>query len=498
MESFAKPLRRLEDDAAWFARATELRLLHVTCSSDLRATALKVLGGVIEFHPDNRSPVIVLEDAWTTAEPGWGVRAQRMVEHWEGRVRVLAEEGIELGSLSGQRPASADPLGAFGGWLHLILQAVREPLHGVVLVLAPARVEEPETFEREVRELMRRSELAAARWVIMDVQEAALEGLHEELGERAMRCECVRDDAAFAQDLNALMTSVDPEMPGPAKAGAAWPRGVIPPPRPGEPPPPSEEEQEAMDLELAAAGANPALAGEQGVRMQQYMIAAAVHLKQGNRPQAVECQAHACRIAYDSGAQREALVQHLVLAGYKLAASMEAEAWTDYTSASQRAEEWSCHLEHAQANLALALMEARHGRHAEAAAHYGAAAEAARQADATGLAIESWRLAGQMAAEADLDERAAECFHRAIELAEGAEPEVAKSSSAPEAARQLAARLRHRGLGATASTSGSGRSAARSSTSPRMAVRSSSTRSTSPVIGCRRGMSSTTRSIGSR
>lgn len=450
MESVAKPLRRLEEDAKWFARATELSLLHVTCSADLRRAALKVLTGGIEFHPNNRSPVVLLEDAWTTADPGWSVRAKRMVEHWEGRVRVLAEEGIELGSLSGQRPASADPLGAFGGWLNLVLQAVRPPLRGLVVVLAPTRIEEPGAFEEEVRELVRRPELRGARWVVVDMQEAALDALHQELGDRALRCACVRDDDAFARDLDAMMTSVDPEMPGPARAGAAWPRGVIPPDRPGQPSAPSEEAQQTVDVELAAAGANPVLAGPQGVRMQQCMVAAAVSLKQGDARRAIEHQAEACRIAYESGAQREALVQHLVLAGHKLAVGMEAEAHADYLSASQRAEEWGCPLEHAQASLALALLEARYGRHPEAAAHYGRAAASARAADATGLAIECWRLAGQMAAEADLDERAAACFQRAIELAEDAEPQIAKTSSAPAAARQLAARLRAKGLGAQA------------------------------------------------
>ncbi len=175
MRSFAEPLGRLEHDAAWFARATELALLHVTCSSDLRGAALKVLPGVIEFHPDNRSPVVVLEDAWTSADPGWKWRAQRLVEHWEGRVRVSADAGLELGSLSGQRPASPDPLGAFGGWLHLVARAVRAPLSGLVVVLAPARIEDGAAFESEVLELARRPELRSVRWVIVDMQEAALD-----------------------------------------------------------------------------------------------------------------------------------------------------------------------------------------------------------------------------------------------------------------------------------------------------------------------------------
>lgn len=446
MESLAEPIRRLDDDAAWFARATELSLLHVTCSASLRGVALKTLVGAIEFHPDNRSPVIVLEDSWTLADSGWKTRAQRMVEHWEGRVRVLAEEGIELGSLSGQRPASPDAFGAFGGWLNLVLQAVRPPLQGLVVVLAPARIEDASAFEQEVFELVRTEQLSGARWVVVDMEEAALPDLHAELAAKALRCHCVRDETAFARDLNTLMTSVDPELPGPARAGAAWPRRVMPPRRPGEPMPPTAEQQAAVDKTLEEAGVSPGLAGPEGSRMQQYMTAGAIHMKHGNVAAAVDCQATALKIALESGARRESLLQQLVLAGYRLAAGDEVAATAEFLAAGERAIQWGFPLEEAQAHLAVAVIEAKAGRHPEAARHYGLAADAARRAEATGLAIESWRLAGQMAAAAKLEERASECFGRAIELAEDSEPEVAKTSSAPEAARQLAATLRANGL----------------------------------------------------
>lgn len=445
MESMARPLRELHEDVSWFARATEVKLLHVRCDAALRKSALEVLLAG-ELHADNRSPFVALEDAWMLADTGWSVRSRRLVEHWEGRRRVTAEEGIELGSLSGQRPASTDPLAAFGGWLNLVLQCVRPPLEGLVIVLAPTKVEDPVAFESELTELIRRPELASARWVVADMLEAPLERLHEELGPAAMRSECVRDDGAFAQDLSALMTSVDPELPGPAKAGAAWPRGVLPPPRKGDVTP-TEDQQAEVDIELAAAGVSPALAGGQGQRMQQYMLAAAIHMKQGNGDLAIQYQREACRIADEAHAARELVLQWMVLAGYELALGRENEAYQEYAAAAERAEHEELNLERAQAGLALALIDSRARRHAEAAAQYANAADFALRASATGLAIEGWRLAGHMAAEANLEERAAECWQRAIALAEESDPEVAKGSSAPTAARQLAARLRARGLG---------------------------------------------------
>ena len=56
------------------------------------------------------------------------------------------------------------------------------------------------------------------------------------------------------------------------------------------------------------------------------------------------------------------------------------------------------------------------------------------------------RLAGQIAVSTDNEPEAARCFREAIRVAEETEPDVVQESSAPEAARQLAAACRNRGL----------------------------------------------------
>lgn len=446
MESIAKPLRVLHEEASWFARATETKLLHVRCDGSLRSSALTVLGSM-EAHAANKSPYVLLEDSWTRAQPGWDTRAERLAQHWEERRRVTAEAGIELGSL--ERPSSRDPFGAFGALLGLVLRALQAPLSGLVLILAPARIEDAQLFEAELRELVVRPELAAVRWIVVDLFEADLAGLHEELGPAAMRVECSRDDAAFTADLSALMTSVDPAMRGPAMAGAAWPRGVLPPQRGSEPAPTDEQRLEA-EIELTAAGVPVGLVGEAGARLQQYVLAAAIAMKTGDGETALSYQQEACRIASAGQGHREALLMGMVLAGYELALGRVDASEQTYRGVADRAEVGGFALERAQAGLALALIASRRGLHTEAAREYGEAANAAVRADATALAIECWRLAGHMASEAGLRERAAECWQRAIDLAEDGDVSVARASSAPLAARQLAERLRARGHSAQA------------------------------------------------
>jgi hypothetical protein len=95
--------------------------------------------------------------------------------------------------------------------------------------------------------------------------------------------------------------------------------------------------------------------------------------------------------------------------------------------------------------LALGLVFAVDQRYADAANEYVACARRAEQAGVPLIAIEAWRLAGQIQLQLGHEAHAACCFREAIRLAEGSEVDVASSSSAPEAARALAKRYQDKG-----------------------------------------------------
>jgi hypothetical protein len=66
------------------------------------------------------------------------------------------------------------------------------------------------------------------------------------------------------------------------------------------------------------------------------------------------------------------------------------------------------------------------------------------------LAIEAWRLAGQLALDAGLETSAVECWKKALALADPLDPALAKVTGAPQTALALAARCRRHGLNAQA------------------------------------------------
>src|SRR5438045_2304729 len=107
MQAISIALNQVFEAGSWFVRAHELRLWVVRVSGDLRKTALQVVTG-IEFLPDNRSAWVAVPDSHTTADPGWQVRANRLIAHWSDRRKAFLEkEGIEMPEAKvGERPLS--------------------------------------------------------------------------------------------------------------------------------------------------------------------------------------------------------------------------------------------------------------------------------------------------------------------------------------------------------------------------------------------------------
>ena len=246
MDSISKPLAKLYEDGAWFVRKGDVRLLRVRCSPSLRGPVLEVLAGQ-EALASNRRAYVILAQPQTRDEDGWRARATALERHWEERRAASLLDGLELGELEPAAQTTGHAPADFALTLVRVLRAIRTPLDGVVIVLAPSRVEVPGALVSGLAELLSRPELSAARWILLDAVRCPLDPLVERLGNAAMDVECVVDDAAFAADLSSMAAGMDPEVQGPASAGAAWPRGVLPPMRPGQPAPTQAQLEEPRE-----------------------------------------------------------------------------------------------------------------------------------------------------------------------------------------------------------------------------------------------------------
>ena len=436
MQAISTALNQVLEAGSWFVRAHEVRLWVVRVSSDLRKTAVQVVTG-LEFLQHNRSAWVVIPDAYTTADPGWQVRANRLMSHWSDRRKAFFEnEGIEMPEAKLDQTRVPDR-----SWFHKSLPvspmrdacvavstALRPPLDGFVIVLTPAIITNLNAMGSEIEALATDSALAACRWVwLLDAEQPWPEVL-DRIGEFGLRCECIPDPDQQKKDFAAMLA-------GPPKMmGRAGPRGVTPPRRINEPPPMPPEERAAA---LRAAGVNPEYC-EKAPELQRLILGAAMAMKNGEKAEAVRQQQAAGELALSLQLFDVTVLCRIALSSYLMALGRRDEAMLASRGAADLAREHDLPLQEAQAYLGIGLLLALAKRYEDSADAYSVCARCAEAAKVPVLAVEAWRMAGQVSLQAPNREKAYQSFREAIRVAEASEVEAVKDSTASEAARKLA------------------------------------------------------------
>lgn len=444
MRAVEQALEELEERARWFARAKEVRLFHVATSGDLFALALDVLVAQAA-HPDNRAPFVVLDEPYELRDDGWRARAESVVRQHAAARETLAKDGV-LVPEPVRAAASDTGLATFATALRSVSLTWPQPLSGLVVILAPARIEKPAALEQELSFLVAASALADVRWVLLEATDARFT-LATQLGAAGSTARCVASLDARREDLAAHIDALGAATIGGAswaRAGAAWPRGVSPPAP--ERPKLVGPATEVIDPMTHHTGAMP-LVGEKGWQLLELaVLRATLAFSEGRHAQAVQLQALAKDLCARSHFFREAALMEMILGTYRAAAKQTDQAIATYESARDHAVKERWHELAAQAELAIGALLVQRERLPDAAAAYTRAARIAREHDATPLAVEALRMAGHVAADAGLLEQATRTWLDAIALVEDAPPTDASRTSAPEAARALAALCRKHGL----------------------------------------------------
>ncbi|MCH9681443.1 MAG: hypothetical protein K0V04_08420 [Deltaproteobacteria bacterium] len=442
MQSISDPLTLLHEDGSWFSRAHEVRLWVVRHDENLRSSVLTLLPK-LEFHADNRCAWPLLPDAHTKADPGWQIRANRLADDWSARVEAFAKEEVEQSPVV----AASEPSGldAFRTTAAAILEAMAPPLEGLVIVLAPTVVEQAAALEASLTGLMGDPALQRCRFVLAIDHEVPLpRTLLDALGpDRAQTTLCRVDPNAQKRDLDAMVGGSDP-----TQLGMAGPVGVTPPPRVDDPPPlPKEERDEALRVE----GIEPALV-DRGPEIRVQVLQASIAMKEGRGPDAIGHQRQARDLCVDVGQPELWVIMQITLASYLSGLEQRAPAKRELQLAIDGAHEHELGRLEAQGHLAMGMLHALGDDPAAAVRSYTEAGRVAEAADERVLAIEAWRTAGQLAASRRQDDAAAHALVQALRLASGTPPADLKDSSAPEAARQLAAIYERRGMAAQAAS----------------------------------------------
>jgi tetratricopeptide (TPR) repeat protein len=446
MDSIAQPLSRVVEAVQRFILAREVRLLHVATEPAMRLAVLEHIAAG-EHHGDNHSPFFVLETPTLDGEDEWEGRAEELRADYE-ELRTALDKAGEGVSLPEPWPVPRGPreLARFSVELSEALRRFTSPFDGVVLVLAPVEVRDPKRWAAEVKRLLTQPELKKARLIVVETDGPHCEPLAQALAEAGACVDARPDEAQSRKDMAqmlAAMASAPPGATGPQVLGAAGPR-VAPPPRAKAPPPMSaaQREEVARELKLSPALLDPGF--QQTLRLK--VLTAAHALREGKATQAVQEQREARDMCLKAGLKREAVTMELVLGGYVLQAKQSAQALEVFRDARKNAEahqfpDLAVQAQLAQASTLLVLQ-----RSEEAAKAYAEAGKLGVAAASPVLAIEGYRMCGQLLAGMGKVKEATAVWKQALETAEKASEDERLASSAPEAARQLAALCRKHGL----------------------------------------------------
>jgi hypothetical protein len=438
----------LAEDLTWFIKCPEIRLLHIATTGTERPVVVHQLA-LTEGHGHNKSPFFILEDAHTKDEQGWMARAERIAVIHDARRTAMASEGYRLPPI----PAlvhGAEPLAAMAWQLQQCLEAQHgiPELDGLMVVLAPTVLEQPQAFADSVLALVRAPALSNVRYVVIEMGDALAKPFSDALADAAMTSECAVDPAAYRQEMSdalaasaAAPVGASPEV----AAGGAGPKDVIAPPRFGKPPrdaafTPEQEATLAKELGPAVA-----LLGASGALLRQRVAGAALAMQERRFAAAIALQSEAATQCLQAGLVQFACILEVALAAYFLHAEDRARSRATFESAAQRAEAAGLFDVAAQALLGLAAVLVIHGDLEGSTARYARAGELAQKGEMPILAIEAYRTAGQVALRAHAEGPAVIAWKRALTIAEGAPPEALAHSSAPTVARALAKVMQSRG-----------------------------------------------------
>jgi tetratricopeptide (TPR) repeat protein len=392
----------------------------------------------------NACPFLVVQAATEPGDDGWSLRAEELRAEWE--TFQGAAPGPEKPAPLWPKQAANSPLARFGLELQHALTSLRPPWTGIILVLAPVWVRDAKRWSEDLAALFETKRLAQARFVVVEADEASSLPVMEKLGAAVERVDARIDDAALREEMDARMEAMKnapPGVTGPRRIGAAGP-SVAPPPRKDQPPPLSAEQREATAKKLGVPVAMLDLDAMHG--LQVLVLSAAAAMRDQDATRAVRLQREARDYCIDRGLERESVVNELVLAGYVLQGGSPENALKVFRDARNRAEAAQLAEMAVQAQLAVGSCLMVMKRADEAATAYAEAGNLGVSANAPVLAIEAFRMCGQLLVSRGQLEDGAKAFRRALETAEEAGADAKKNSSAIEAARALAAICRKRGL----------------------------------------------------
>jgi hypothetical protein len=404
MDYLAAPLEALRARAMEWLIREEVRLLRVPVDPELHEGARTILAS-LEWAPDNRRALFEL----TRGE--WGECRHELRELYDGQVVAFECASVQLPPLPESIPTT-DPVVAFAADASRISEVFSEPdlgTVGIIVVLVGDRTPDPGI-------LVGAPGLDRVRWIWLGAPE---DGADSPL---AWTVRCRIDPAAQKRETDSLLTGVIAAV---AAGAPGSPAGA----RPKMPPPPHPADPAGAGAVMPAPYLHPMLLGIEALR--------ASELERAQR-----CFRDARDAALSAGSAADAAEMEILAgaAGAQLALAKGAPiapAASMLDAAAKRAEGAGLLALAAKAKLVEGTLAQAAGQIEAAARSLLAAAELAHRGGNSVLRFHALRLAGDLAAGAALNTRAADLWTEALNIVKELDPIEAQSSGLAAAAAEI-------------------------------------------------------------
>ncbi len=460
MDAIAQPLSRAQEAATAFAHDARVRLVVVQTEEALRPA---VLAKFADAEPlmTPATLTFVLEAPFEPDEANWPLRVEELLEEWQSASDELVAAKLEpLPAINAKPAASAADFAAF---VQTLATSVKGRF-GLAIVMAPLVVAPTVAGQMvvDMAAFVNAPHLAPVRWVTVTNEALGLNSLVAALKQKggiyaADFVEARVDPAGARAGLSAMVAGMKAAPVGASAmqlAGFAGP-SVAPPPRVREAP---TQTPDAQRSQLAAQGVPPGygdVSAMHGLRIA--IMEAALAAGEGRFADAVSAQKRACDITQALGLHQETGQMELLLGTYALTGGQAQVALEIFTATAARAEAaklgtLACQAKMAQGS-ALAMLaanpglspEAARNKRMDAAAAYVEAGNVGAALDAWAVAVEAYRLGGDMLAALSDVPRAIAAWEKAVSVAETAPPADVAGSSALDVAKLIEERFRAAG-----------------------------------------------------
>lgn len=432
-------LVRIAETMQTFLAEPEILFVHIVTSESLRLAALEHIAAM-EHHGANNRPMFILEAPVESNDDGWQTRTEELRDDMADLRERLSkcDSGIIVDAMPAQVKAKT-ALGVFGLELGAALQCLHEPLGGLIIVLSPFWVKNRAQWIDDVKALTRLPTLARIRWVIVDLDIPLCQSIAGNLGNQALAIDARLSDARLTREMSTMAARAESAPNGAMGYRLAGCAG------PDEPPPPRKETPAALTPAQAGASADKhnvaaaSLLVKPMHELRTLVLNAGAAMTRGETGLAVRSMRDARNAAHRMGLERIAIMMTLMMGGYAMQSRAPQTAANIFEEARLAAEKAKLPDLEVQARMSIAANLLAVGKCSEAALAYAQAGQRAAAAGMRVLAIEAYRITGELSAKANDLDHASQAFSRACAIANDAEPTEKQMSSAPEATRELAA-----------------------------------------------------------